>query len=318
MSTTDTTRSPWRYLALLALGLAGLGGDCGQDIVNDPTFRDWCGNTLCSWNLDSGNIARVPTWDANDFGVSFVETPTQISQATDESAPSSNDSAACILFTSVANVDPAAALTLEVDFDDDGTIDYVWAVPTSQWQRVQVEITAPAAYDGIRFILKKAGTGTAILAEMRVQGTTGCTAGVPITVPKLALGEPCTSNTDCSSGVCASGSVCLLGCTGPTTVCSECDYAAACPEGEQCTARAYASTLAAMPLQCSPGQSRGAKGAPCIGNDDCASGQCTGAAATAPQMSAAGGPPGACDLEAVLDPPQDNCTGYSVRGGTCN
>jgi hypothetical protein len=245
--------------------------------------------------------------------VSFLDKGAQISQVTTESS-TSDSNAGCILFTSVANVDPTAQFTLEVDFDDDGTIDYVWTVPATQWQRVQVQITAPPAYDGIRFILTKGGTGNAVLAEMRAQTTTGCTAA-PVPMPALSLGEPCTSDGDCSSGICAIALFCV-GCSGPATVCSQCDYGRPCSAGEKCTGREY-PTLASMPLQCAPGLNRGASGAECIADNDCESGQCTGAIATAPQASAAGGPPGPCDLDSV-DVGPDNCVQYAVHGGKCN
>ena len=57
-----------------AFGLVTLGGDCDGDIVQDPTFRDWCGDSLCAWHLDDGKVQPVPTWNADDLGVSFVET----------------------------------------------------------------------------------------------------------------------------------------------------------------------------------------------------------------------------------------------------
>ena len=39
---------------------ATLGGDCEGDIVQDPTFRDWCGDSLCAWHLDAGHVAQAP------------------------------------------------------------------------------------------------------------------------------------------------------------------------------------------------------------------------------------------------------------------
>jgi hypothetical protein len=313
MSANKTTiissrRSRWYALAVLAIGLAGLGDDCDGDVLNDSTFRDWCGDTLCSWTLDSGQIARVPTWDANDFGVSFLDSPdgkpTEISQVTSE------NSATCLLFTSVGDIDPAAMMSLWLDFDNDGTIDSKTALGATQWQRVQAEITAPAHYNGITFYLRKDGTGTAILAEMRVQSTTGCTA-TPVTLSGLALGEPCSGDLQCASQVCD---------VQGAGVCSQCTPSSdasphPCAPGVRCVQREI-DLAAALPLQCGPHQGLGLPGAPCIGGDDCKSGSCMGAS-TIPPGGPDAGDAGACDLDAGDAGPY-NCFEYSVHGGTCN
>ena len=157
-------------LACVALfGFAMMGDDCRGDIVNDPAFRDWCGANLCAWQTDYGQIQRVPTWIAEDFGVSFLDNAdgrppgTEISQVTQENG------ATCILFTSVGNIDPQANMVVKADFDNDGTIDYTAPLGAANWTQVQTEITAPAGYNGITFYVAKEGTGTAVLAEMRIQ-----------------------------------------------------------------------------------------------------------------------------------------------------
>jgi hypothetical protein len=178
---------------------SSLGADCEGNVLSDPTFRDWCGDALCKWTTDSGTIQRVPTWNANDFGVSLVDSGTQISQVPDEV------DATCLLFTTVANIDPAAQVMLSVDFDADGTVETLLPLGATAWHRIQLEITAPAAYRGIRFALRKDGAGAAVLAEMRVQSTTGCTGAAPI-LHDLATGQPCVGGPECESGVCSDAS----------------------------------------------------------------------------------------------------------------
>jgi hypothetical protein len=290
-------------LAVLAIGLASLGGDCDGDIVNDPTFRDWCGDTLCAWQVNPGGmIARVATWDANDLGVSFVTTNTEIFQVT---ATTQTD-ATCLLFTSVANIDPTAMMTLEVDFDDDGTIDYSAQLGATDWQRVEEQIPTPATYSGIRFILLKAGTGTAVLAELRIQSTSTCTAAAP-PLSNLPLGATCSEGSQCESGIC-----------GTSAICSQCTPdedggASQCSKGVACASRSFVdfSNLSGqvMPYQCGPGQGLGLPGAPCLAGDDCKSGQCSGAGAD-PTSDA-----GPCDLEAV--DAAGSCENYVVHGGQC-
>jgi hypothetical protein len=294
-------RRGWRnrasVVAVLAFGGSALGGDCEGDLVADPTFRDWCGATLCSWHLDAGTILPVPTWNENDLGVSFASSPTQISQVTTVS------SAPCILFTSVANVDPAAELTVSVDFNSDGSFESTTPVGAAQWQKVETEITAPAAYQGITFVLRKAGTGTAVLAEMRIQSSTGCTAP-PVTIDAgtLVFGEKCADMSECAAG---------LTCVGAPgdLLCSQCSPSVPCAGAVECSARGVF-----LPSQCGPGQSLGKPGDPCLNGSDCASGTCRGATPVALADEA-----GACDLDAALGSDADatNCQYYGARGGQC-
>jgi hypothetical protein len=234
--------------------LAALGADCNGDVVQDPTFRDWCGDTLCSWTLESGKIQRVPTWSPEDLGVSFVERGTEISQVTDE------HEATCLLFTTTADIDPAAQMTLLVDYGNDSTMDFQQVLGATQWHKVQTEIATPRGYSGITFHLRKEGTGTAVLAEMRIESTTGC---VPLhaTTP-VPLNAGCFYATDCAPG---------LFCD-PSQVCLQCSDKVACPGSTACQARSPF-----LPRQCGPGQGLGQSGAPCIFDDDCAGGACDGA-----------------------------------------
>ncbi|MGD0526962.1 MAG: hypothetical protein ABSE49_17590 [Polyangiaceae bacterium] len=296
MSTTWRLRTRASLAVVSAFGLVTLGGDCDGDIVQDPTFRDWCGDSLCAWHLDAGVVKPVPTWNEDDLGVGFVDTPTEISQATTES------SATCVLFTSVADIDPAADMTIAVDFNSDGSFEFTGPIGATQWQRVQTEITAPAAYQGITFVLRKSGSGTAVLAEMRIQSTTGCTApAAAIDAGTLAFGEKCADSSECATG---------LTCTGVSgdMLCSQCGPSAPCAGGVSCTTRSVF-----LPSQCGPGQGLGKTGDPCLDGSDCASGDCEGATPVALADEA-----GTCDLDAALgDADPTNCQWYGDRGGQC-
>ncbi|HEY8041545.1 MAG TPA: GEVED domain-containing protein [Polyangiaceae bacterium] len=278
-------------LVLAAAALSAIGADCEGNIVKDPTFRDWCGDTLCSWHLDAGNIKRVPTWNQNDFGVSFEDGPTVISQVTDE------NQATCILFTTVADIDPSAQMSVWVDFNDDGTFESMPTLGATRWHQVQAEITAPAAYNGIRFVVRKDGTGTAVLAEMRIQSSTGCTAAPP-TIADLAIGERCANDADCASRVCQTVFL--------SKVCAQCSASQPCADNATCQTGTFGFG------QCSPGQHLGAKDDPCITGDDCASGSCKGATIIPGDLTAEGG---ACDPTQPAS--TSNCYGDTVRGGTC-
>jgi hypothetical protein len=293
--------SPRTYatVAVLVMGCSMLGADCQGDIVNDPTFRDWCGGSLCSWKTDSGMIAQVPTWSDSDLGVSFGP-GTEISQVTTESA------ASCIVFTTVGDIDGTAQMTIAVDFNNDGSIDNTLTIGSGYWQADTVFITAPPSYDGITFYIKKGGTGTAILAEMRIQSSTGCTAAAT-ELTNLKLGEGCSSGEGCGGSL-----TCELT-SELGTQCSECASDAQCGDaGAKCTQRGPS-----FPFQCSPGEGRGVSNAPCLANDDCLSGLCMGASAFVlgdGGVELDGGP---CSLEGGSPDASTNCAGYSLVGGAC-
>jgi hypothetical protein len=288
-------------LVAAAVSLAALGADCEGNVVADPTFRDWCGKGLCAWNLDSGRIQRVPTWNPADFCVSFLDPGTEISQKTQE------NSAKCLLFKTVADIDPSAQMTLLVDFDNDGTIDFQAPLGATDWHLVQAEISAPPVYKGITFRLKKEGSGTTVLAEMQVLSTTGCTPAPPLVLPPQPLAGPCAKSSDCQTElVCTSGHQC-----------AQCDETTPCPGGASCTSRVFEAQ------QCAPGQGLGKSGDPCALPDDCASDACDG---TSVQSIAAvfgrldaGCPTAAphCDPDAALDSGASVCACYLNHGGTC-
>jgi hypothetical protein len=285
-------------LGVIGFSLVTLGGDCDGDVVADPTFRDWCGASLCAWQRVQGTIRPVPTWNADDLGVAFIDSGTTISQATHESQ------AQCLLFTTVADVDPKAEMTFSVDFNSDGSIEYAGQIGATQWNKVEQEITAPAAYQGITFYVTKNGSGTAILAEMRIQSTTGCTAA-PATIDAgtLALGERCQSSATCAPGLTCAGE-------GNDLLCAQCSQSVPCPGdgGIACVARSVF-----LPAQCGPGEGLGGAGDPCLAGSDCASGECDGATPVALADDA-----GSCQLDGVLgDADEANCQWYAARGGTC-
>src|SRR5690606_31309933 len=182
------------------------------DVVKDATFRTWCGESLCEWTTEAGSIRKAPTWHRKDFGVELVDTPTVISQVTDKTPR-------CLEFTTVADVDPSAQVTIGLDFDDDGIIDHEHPVAATGWREARTLVTAPAAYASVRVVISKKGAGRAVLAQMRVQGRDTCTAP-PLELRDLPLGARCATagrGAECASGVCCEG------------MCAECCV----PQGER-------------------------------------------------------------------------------------
>lgn len=255
-----------RAAMLLALALVVVG--CEDDLLNDPTFRQWCGDKLCSWTLESGKVQRAPTWHRDDYGVEFVDAPTAISQVVDKSAK-------CLLFTSVANVDPVAQMTVEIDFNDDGSTDYVWPVPSAAWREVQTLITAPPAYSGFKITVRKAGSGHAVLAQMRLQSVDECDAGAAVKLQHLALGTTCGDADSCESGVCCRAafgfSVCSECCSAGLT-CLGPRCASACSADQRCDDTVEDPTSGKVWLAC---RALLPKGARCRTSSECQSGFCT-------------------------------------------
>ncbi len=256
------------FIAILVLGVVAC-----DDVINDPTFRQWCGETLCAWTLEAGHIKKSPTWTDKDYGVAFLDTPTRISQAV-------TDSPRCLKFSTIGDIDPSAQLTVSIDFDSDGTVDFMQLVPSAQWTEVETLVTAPKVYSGFTLTIEKKGNGRVVLAQMRVQSSEDCTAP-GITLNKLPIGDKCSltdpSATMCETGICCDG------------VCSECCddkdcHVSGVPDGGDAGPAATCATqpvetaaFLALPGQCGPGDHQHKSGAPCLVDADCKSGTCDGA-----------------------------------------
>lgn len=185
--------------ALLLSGVAALAypGNLGCDFneIDDPSFDLWCGDTLCAWQLEEGRISRAPTWHRGDSGVSFDATPTAISQY----QPQGN--LGCLRFDMVAKVEASAQATLELDFDDNGSVDVTHTIAETHWQNVEFLVRTPDRYDGIRYILRKQGGGRAVFGQLRVVSSSECSGPRPPASPQPA-GSSCDAGTDCVSGLC--------------------------------------------------------------------------------------------------------------------
>ena len=278
---------------LLRVGLAGCGvacmaPGCNGDVLADSTFRLWCGDTLCDWQLDAGHVKQAATWHPDDYGVELVDAPTQISQKTTEGS-------SCMEFSAIADVEASAQAKIQVDFNFDDVVDFEAPIPESHWAKTSTLIHAPEHYgDTLRFIVRKEGTGRAVLAEIRLQRVTTCTGAAP-TLRNVPIGEQCASPSECDSGVCCNG-ICAPCCSpSPNT----CKAGVACAPPKVNFPNPLTGAPPALPMLCAPGESQGAAGDACINANDCASGTCTGAT-----------PVSACYGDA-------GCAVVKVRAGTC-
>src|SRR5215468_1920822 len=77
-------RPSWRAASTAAIAVAAAGQlgatDCGGGITRDPGFDLWCGDVLCAWKIERGEVLRVPTWNEGDAGVELVGPDAAIEQ----------------------------------------------------------------------------------------------------------------------------------------------------------------------------------------------------------------------------------------------
>ena len=190
-------RSP---LWLLALTPVLLGAKCGESIVKDPGFDLWCGETLCNWHVEDGSITRAPTWHERDYGVELVGDPVHLSQRNDFG----DDRPGCLSYDLLANVGDKAQVVLEMDFDEDGTVEFTQVLPLGPWATLSYKAPAPSWYRSIKFSIRKRGEGPATLARIRVGADIDC-QGPPPSTPNRPAGAPCESAAQCASTACEGG-----------------------------------------------------------------------------------------------------------------
>jgi hypothetical protein len=173
----------------LASGSCSSGASSG---ITNWSFDVWCDGIPCGWNKDMGSVLPVATWHKKDLGVSFETQGTQLSQAISPSIQR------CLLFDVIAEVDPAAQLTLQLDFNEDGVIDLDYQIVAAHWRSVAPLFPVPRDYFGVRISVLKKGVGKAVLAQLRIEPTDECQSEPNL----LKLGSACAFGAACESGVC--------------------------------------------------------------------------------------------------------------------
>lgn len=252
------TRAPMVAIALACGGAT----QCGQ-IIDDRGFDLWCGESLCTWVLEKGEIAPAATWHPGDRGVELLGDDTAISQMT----PVEASDGTCVRFTLVADVAEDAEVRLQMDVFGDGSAETDERIPTSDWRKLTYLVRMPDDYSGVRFRLAKRGTGRAVLANIgaEIAGDAECTT------PAVAVSRPdgafCAADADCASGQCYEW-------PGEwKDVCGGCDADDDCPGGGLCTVGGPAPGWLAVPSACLPPGAH-ANGLRCLRDAECASGLC--------------------------------------------
>ncbi len=254
-------------LLLLALAATQLGAtDCDGGITRDPGFDLWCGETLCAWKIERGEVRRSPTWHEADSGVELLASDAAIEQFT----PVDSRDGTCIRFELVSDIVETAQVELGVDVYGDGTIEKAFPLPTTHWKPTSYLFAVQPPFTGVRFTIAKHGPGRAVVARMRAAVVTGGCDGVAALVGGPApLGALCTTGADCASELCVrAGFFAAQRCAG-------CDPArAACTDGEVCGLIDPGPAERDVPLGCVAAAAR-VLGEQCRGADECASGLCT-------------------------------------------
>lgn len=257
------------FLFLLAVASQMGATKCGQ-VLRDPGFDLWCGEELCAWKLERGEVKRVPTWHEGDAGVELVGTDVAITQLT----PVNSGDGTCLRFELVANVEDNTEVYLDVDVQGDGTLEMHERIPTSRWKPLSYNFALATPYDGIRFEITKRGAGQAVLANIGAQTLENnqCAGLTPLDPGPRRAGARCSDGTQCASGICGGSPTRIPGDPWFAFVCLGCD-ATSCGATETCGLGDAFSPVLAVPVECVATASKEI-GEHCIADAECGSNIC--------------------------------------------
>ena len=242
---------------------------CGpEDILSNAGMDLWCGDELCGWELEQGDVAKVATWHPHDYGVQLIGDEVVLSQV----AQVTSAEVACIRFDLLADMDDDVEIMLEMDFLDDGSTEYEHPLISDDWQEVSYHIRPPTWFHDIRFRIRKLGSGDAVLAQVRaLEVSADNCQGDAIVLDDRPLGAVCEEASQCDAGFCEG--VPWLSSQASTTVlsCGECASGEDCPDDEACGLGAGDEPQ--RHLECG-GAGRHYLGETCAFDEECASGIC--------------------------------------------
>jgi hypothetical protein len=153
-----------RSLPLLLITMTALlstAATCETDLIEDAGFQLWCGDRLCAWDTEQGEIRKVGTWHTHDYGVELVGAPVLLSSPAVRSASS-------VRIEVVSDIEEGAMVTVEIDRDGDGYIDWVLPIPPSDGFVSRVWSSGVGVGINGVFYVRKSGPGHAVVARLRV------------------------------------------------------------------------------------------------------------------------------------------------------
>jgi hypothetical protein len=267
----------WKTSIAMVCSAATVGSlsTCDTDVLDNPSFDLWCGDELCGWEVTEGAIAKVSTWHERDYGVAMVGQEvilTQLSAAT-------SGGLECLTFELIADAPGGADLALQLDFNDDGHVDYEQPIPAESWQFTRFNVTPPTWFQSLRINLAKYGEDEAVLAQVRAisDEAANCEAP-PIELDERPNGASCESDSQCWADVCLA-----VAWLDPYPVdnewhaltwdrCGECATSADCEDGQACGLEATAVSVDTF-SECGA-SGRHALGEHCFTPEECGSGIC--------------------------------------------
>lgn len=298
-------------LALSAPVLGGADSCITNDLLLNASFDLWCGDELCGWVVEAGEVIQVPTWHELDSGAELRGEYVALSQY----APAGPDEAACVEFSLLADADLGAELELQLDFLDDGVVDWQSPISAEDWSATSYKVRTPVWFEGIRFRIVKRGDARAVIAQVRALGVDdGLCSGEPVVLHDLPEGVECDTADACGGGYCEQipypGSTATL----EAQTCAACGDDADCGTGLACGLDW--SDLVYGHRDCVESGAK-ALGEVCVSDAECGSGICEASqcAECGDQDPCADG--GACERHLPLDvlaPAQGLLRPYTCTG----
>ncbi|HEY6881441.1 MAG TPA: hypothetical protein VI299_25625 [Polyangiales bacterium] len=224
-----------------------------QDI---ETIDSTCAEVLCGWEVKAGEVTPSGSWHEHQRAVQLNGTPALISKRLDY-VPNVQ----CFSMGVLADVDADAQLVLQLDFNDDGSIDTSTMVPAVQWRHLDLGLRTPPEFRAVRLNLLKQGPGRVRIVELVLRANLAACSDVSPTT--LADGSLCSTDLTCASRRCVLGH------------CARCPEGG-CGEGEPCVSSDECKDGACAAGVCRgcAKQGRCAPGEGCSINGQCASGSC--------------------------------------------
>ena len=191
-----------RLRSSLVLALLVACGDAqSMTSAPNPGFERWCDEHPCGWDVE-GDYKQVGTWHPNDYAVELLGDEAVASQLR---AELDSKQATCFEFSLMAQISAKAHAFLELDFLDDGVIEFSERIPESDWEVRKFTIHTPDWYEGVRFSLRKQGEGKVVLAELNVELQRAGCAATPLDLFERPSRAACRRDEECSSGHCNGG-----------------------------------------------------------------------------------------------------------------
>jgi len=251
-----------------------MGSECEKPLVEDSGFDLWCGDALCDWQVvpATATVAKVPTWNAHDLGVDLQGSLVTLTQL----LPSTSDQVSCLHFDLLADIADPVNVTLDLDFNDDGSVERSETLPFGSWTPIEFRITAPTYFQSLRVSITKHGEGRAVLAQIRASSASDCTDAAMATSNR-PLGATCENPTQCAQGSClprALAEELLPDANKPRMACEACAGDPDCASGNVCGLGWNRRLLDGF-ASCTAASSR-VLGDRCLTAAECATGVCCG------------------------------------------